>query len=137
MSTIKRTPAVLAMVFCDQVIRDEQTKKITLVGCFTTILANAFPATHRNLGLYVALTDGEGDYTGHLRFTLEETGQELMTAEGKFRLADPLQIAELNFTIPALPLPQPGKYRLEFLCDGEPLMSRVFVADIAKPAPGA
>jgi len=122
------------MVLCDQVIRDEMTKKITLVGCFTTILANAFPATHRGLGLYVALTDGEGDYTGNLRFTLEATGQELMSAEGKFHLANPLQVAELNFGIPALPLPQAGKYRLEFLCDGEPLMSRVFVADLAKPA---
>ena len=124
----ERMPEVLAMILCDQVIRDVGTGKVTVVGSFSSVTADAFPTYHPHMAVYVALTDGEGDYAGRLRFVHAETEEELMHTDGAFALSDPLQVAELQFNIPALPLPHAGKYRMDFFCDGQLLKSRWFQA---------
>jgi len=135
MTKQKPPPQVLAMILCDQVIRDANTGKSTIVGSFSAISAEKFPAMHRPLAIYIALTDGNGRYSGSLRFVVAETEQELMSANGEFVLNDPLQVAELHFVIPALPLPKEGKYRMDFVCDGEVLKSRWFLANLHKQGP--
>lgn len=126
----KRRPIVMAMILCDQVIRDAKTGKTTIVGGFSRVNAQAYPCTHRNSGIYVALTEGGGDYEGCLRLSFAETDEPIMEAKGDFHLPGPLAVAELHFEIRALPLPKPGQYRMEFIVDGEPLMARRFLATV-------
>ena len=125
----RRQPEVLAMIVCDQVIRDQITGKMSVIGSFSEIKAGEFPATHNNLAVYVALTEGEGDYEGCLQFTFAETEETLLSIAGRIQLRQPLDVAELHFFIAALPLPRAGKYRFDFLCDGELLKSRWFLAN--------
>jgi hypothetical protein len=121
-------PEVLAMILCDQVIRDQMTGKVSIIGSFSKINAEKFPAVHPRMAVYIALTDGEGDYQGALRFVFDETGHELFRGDFPVRLPNPLGVAEIHFAMPAISLPKPGKYHLDLLCDGELLKSRWFLA---------
>ena len=56
----KPVPDVLAMLVCDQIITDRLTGKQSLIGMFSKVHAVAFPATHPQLCVFVALTDGHG-----------------------------------------------------------------------------
>ena len=129
----KPPPKALAMILCDQVMRDEETKKSALIGCFNEIIAPSYPALHHNFAVYVALTEGHGQYVGALRFSLQETDEELMQAEGRFRLDDPLTVMELVIRIRAVSLPKPGKYRMDFHCNGEFIIGRSIVAKEQAP----
>jgi len=134
--TQRRQPEVLAMILCDQVIRDQITGKMSVIGSFSAINAVEFPTVHRNMAVYVALTEGEGEYDGSLRFGLEETGEVLLNINGKVRMRQPLDVAEWHFHIAALPLPRPGKYRFDFFCDDVLLKSRWFLAQHAPKPEG-
>jgi hypothetical protein len=123
------------MVVCDQVIRDQHTNKVSIIGSFNQIACRDFPAAHNNCAIYVALTEGQGDYNAELRFSFAATNAPVLVARGSFRLDEPLQVAELNFAIRVLPLPQPGEYTMEFFADGERLIGRRFVADQAGKEP--
>mgnify|MGYP000371374738 CR=1 FL=1 len=136
MAAEKRKPELLAIILCDQVIKDLHTQKVTIVGSFSRIFARKFPAMHNHCAIYVALTDGQGTYEGEFRFVFAETDETVFAAKGEFKLDDPLQVAELNFTIAALPLPRPGTYRIEFYADGERLGGRRFVAEPAQKEVG-
>lgn len=124
------------MILCDQVIRDQITGKMSIIGSFSEIKAGEFPATHKSMAVYVALTEGEGDYEGCLRFSFADTEETLLSIAGRIQLRQPLDVAELHFFIAALPLPQPGKYRFDFLCDDVLLKSRWFLAEPAPPEAG-
>ena len=50
-------PVVTSIIVCDNIYRDGATKKCVLSGTFTKIMSMNFPASHGNLGIYVALTD--------------------------------------------------------------------------------
>ena len=126
--TERRKPIVLAMILCDQIIVEKGTEKPNLIGVFSVIFAKKFPAAHQKAAIYVALTEGQGDYTGRLRLVFAETEQELFRAEGPISLPNPLAVCELRFAVPVIPLPREGKYRLDFLCDDELCGSRRFVA---------
>ncbi|HUT34311.1 MAG TPA: hypothetical protein VNE39_12570 [Planctomycetota bacterium] len=123
-----RKPEVLALVLCDQIIRDEQSHKPYLLGVFSVIYAGKFPALHRNSAMYLAITNGRGKYQTQLRLVFAETEEELMVAEGQIDFRDPLQVFEVSFQLPPLPLPTPGKYRFDLLCDGMLCGSRSVVA---------
>ena len=125
------------MILCDQVIRDMSSKKVTIVGTFTNILAPSFPAVHPRLAVYLALTEGMGTYNGEMQFKSAETDEVLMKAGGPFVLDDPLQILELHIEVPGLRLPEPGKYRMEFFCDGQFLRGRWFVASVLEEGAGS
>jgi len=136
MAAEKRKPELLAIILCDQVIKDLHTQKVTIVGSFSRIFARKFPVVHSNCAIYVALTDGQGTYEGDFRFVFAETDEIVFGAKGEFKLDDPLQVAELNFTIQALPLPRPGMYHINFYADGEYLRGRRFVAELVEKEAG-
>ena len=120
-------PIVMSINVCDEIIRDEISKKISLIGLFSQIQTATFPAHHPSLHVYVSLTDGHGNYAGELRFVSEEDNSIIASMKGKVPFQNPLQTVELNFAINNLKFEKPGKYRVEFFCDDEPVGSRQFI----------
>jgi len=125
-----RRPEVLALVLCDRIHRDGLSGKPYLLGVFSIIYSKEFPALHRGVDVYLAITNGRGRYKTQLRFMFAETEEELMVAEGEMEFADPLQVWEIGFSLPPLPLPKAGKYRFDLLCDGMLCGSRSVVAQL-------
>jgi hypothetical protein len=114
---------------CDLIIRDETTKKVSLIGLFNIINAAVFPAIHPILHVYAALTNGHGKYKANISFVRYENEKELMVAnlEGELSFANPLQIVEINLCFQCLRFDCPGEYVVKILCDNEEVGSRKFI----------
>lgn len=68
-------PYALALVVCDAIWRDPSTGKRTILGCFSAILADEFPATHPGMAVYAAITDGHGTVPIALRLVDADEAQ--------------------------------------------------------------
>jgi hypothetical protein len=125
------------MLLCDYLIRDAETQNKSLIGIFNRILAQKYPVRHDRMHVFVALIDGHGNYEARLRIRAS-SGKVIFTSGGALQMMDPLAVAELNFQLRGLLIPEPGRYFVEFLCDGEILMDRTFDAALmeSKPEPG-
>jgi hypothetical protein len=77
-------PDVLAMLVCDQIITDRLTGKQSLIGMFSRIHAMGFPATHPQLCVFVALTDGHGKTDLSIR-VVDSNEARAAIVEGKGR----------------------------------------------------
>jgi len=55
-------PAIRAILVCDLLIRDERTRKVSLIGITEQIDAQQFPWTLHSLFVWATITDGQGDY---------------------------------------------------------------------------
>src|SRR5262245_18811556 len=107
-------PVVLAMVICDAIYQDPATQKCSLLGTFSTINVRKFPATHRQMAVHVAMTDGYG--VTRIKLTLAHTDEKkdpLFAQEGTIDFKDPRVVAELNFVINNLTFNEAGEYRLQ------------------------
>jgi len=124
----KPPPEVLAINICDQVIRDELTKKVSLIGLFSVIRANGFPCTHPLMHIYVALTGGHGKHEMEVRLIRQKDQQPVIVMRGPIQFTNPLQVAELNFECRNVVFQAPGRYVVEVYCDNSrvPIGTRKF-----------
>lgn len=120
-------PIVLSINICDTIIRDELTKKVSLIGLFNAIKASTFPSTHPSFHLYVALTNGHGKYKTSMRIVSVDNNEVLINIDGDLDVLDPLQAVEINICLQGLRFKGPGKYSLQVLCNGELIGSRDFM----------
>lgn len=123
----KPKPIVLSVIVCDAIIRDEQTKKVSLIGLFNIIGATIFPCVHREMHVYIALTNGHGKYKAEIRFLNLESGEKIAGMEGQLDFVSPLQVVEVNLRWQNLKISKPGDYEVEVLCDGVRTGARKFV----------
>ena len=123
----KPLPSVMSVNICDMIIRDELTKKVSLIGLFNTIRANSFPFRHPQLHIHITLTNGHGSYQAEVRFTNAELGKPIAGMRGELVFKSPLQIVEMNLFWQRLNFEKPGDYIVEILCDGELIGTRKFI----------
>lgn len=137
--TLARTPYTLAMVVCEAAYRDMATLKTTLLGIFTTIGSQVFPAMLSQVCVYLAVTDGLGSVPITLKVVdVDETEQPLFEQTVNFDFPDPLVVLETIFQIQNLPFPAPGEYRVQLFAANEPLMERrLIMVGPATPPPTA
>jgi hypothetical protein len=119
-------PLLLAILVCDEIIRDERSRKETLVGLFNTIHARAFPCVHSHLNVFVSLTNGHGVAPAELRLVARDTGQTLASLHGSVEFPTPLAVVHMNFEINNVTFPKAGRYSFDFFCRDELLASRPF-----------
>ena len=123
----KPTPSVLSINVCDAIIRDELSKKVSLIGLFSIIRANSFPCTHLSMHVYIALTNGHGKYKTEVRFVSLEESKPIIGMIGELNFQNPLQVIEMNLCWQRLNFEKPGDYEVEVLCDGDRVGARKFV----------
>ena len=126
-NTQKPTPSVVSINVCDSIIRDELTKKVSLIGLFNTIRANNFPCKHPQLHVYIALTNGHGKYKAEVRFTNAEQSKPIAGMRGEMDFKSPLQVVEINLCWQRLNFPKAGEYIVEILCDGTLIGTRKII----------
>ena len=123
----------LAIIICDDVFRDERTKKLIIVGTFHNINAREFPYRHPKMKILFTLTNGRGPYQVNLSIRDAETDDPLFAITGNAKFDNPLQIVDLDIEIHALTIPKPGKYWVQLEVDGEVLAQRPFVVSAVQP----
>jgi len=133
----KPAPVVLAMVLCDAIYQDPATQKCTLLGTFSTINVRKFPATHRQLAVHVAMTDGYGQTRIKLMLAHADDNKDpLFSQEGTIEFTNPRVVAELNFVIANLVFHEPGEYRLQVYGDDQLIAERrLYVTDVSRQQP--
>jgi hypothetical protein len=119
--TVERpNPDVLAMLVCDQIITDRLTGKQSLIGMFTTIHAPRFPATHPQLCVFVALTEGYGETELTIRLVdANDARPPIVEGRGTVDFKNPRAIANLALQFHGLTFPEPGEYRVQLWSKGE------------------
>ena len=131
------TPLLLAILVCDEVIRDERTHKETLVGLFNTIHATSFPCVHSHLNVFISLTNGHGTAPSELRLVRRDTGQALSGFKGSVKFPSPLAVVNVNFDMANAAFPVAGSYSFDFYCHDTLVGSRPFEVVQQRPVPGA
>jgi len=119
-------PVLLAILVCDTIIRDEATKKLSLIGLFNRISAAKFPCRHPEMHVFVSLTDGHGTCPAELRLIHRATEQALASLQGMMTFPDPRSVVEMSFPFRGAQFPEPGEYSFDFYTSGELLGSRPF-----------
>ena len=135
--TDKPPPVVLAIVICDLIIRDELTKKLTMVGVFSTVYGLKLPVVlGGGMSVYAALTDGRGEYRNRIVVKHLESDTIVFQAEGPLAFQNPHQVVELNMKLPQVSFPHWGRYEISLLSEGNLLGGRTFTVQQAKQPPG-
>jgi hypothetical protein len=124
-------PIALAMVICDAVLRDESTKKPTLVGLFNQITAANLPAIHDRLHVFLSLTNGRGELPCLLQCKDQDEGV-VCEVGGSIRFGNPLEVADVDIEMRGVVFEKEGLYVFEFSCDGQFLTRRRFLVSKEK-----
>lgn len=128
-------PYCLAMVLCDAVHRDTTTGKFTILGTFSTLGAQEFPAKVQ-FSVYYSVTDGLGPTNLRLRLIEAKCGitsecghDEAVAFElaTEFDFENPLLVIEATVSVIAI-IPKEGLYHCELWAGDELLMSRRLLA---------
>lgn len=127
-------PYCLAMVLCDNVHRDKTTGKFTILGTFSTLGSNEYPAKGQFF-IYFAVTDGIGRTQLKIRLVDaelgispdQESGVTVFEIESEVDFHSPLIVFESAIGVEAI-LPKEGLYHCELVAGTETLMSRRLLA---------
>jgi hypothetical protein len=122
----KPEPVVLSINICDTIIRDERTKKVSLIGLFSAIHAPVFPAMHPTMCVYIALTNGHGKCKLNIQFNRAEDNHIIAGMEGEIEFVNPLQVVELNLEMQGLKFEKAGEHLVEVLCGSNLIGTRKF-----------
>lgn len=107
-------PDVLALLVCDQIITDRLTGKQSLIGMFSQVRAMRFPASHPQLCVFVALTEGYGKTELTLRIVdANDERPPIVEGKGHVDFKNPRTIANLALQFHGLTFPSPGEYRVQ------------------------
>lgn len=112
-------PNLQFSVLCDDV-RREENGKFMLIGLFEAINAKKFPATHGSMFIANRWCKGEGRFTQKIRIVnTKDKSIVFQTDEQAFELPDIDRHHTLVSRFNNIVFPNPGKYWVEVLLDGE------------------
>lgn len=104
---------LVALVVCDEFIKDRATSKSSYIGLFNFIAAAKVPTTHHSLYVIVTVTDGHGEAPLELRLLQDGRDTPLLSLGGTVRVPKPSDSVELVFNLRRLTFPDYGSYRFE------------------------
>jgi len=137
MAVQQPTPDVIALLVCDQIITDRLTGKQSLIGMFSKVHAVGFPATHPQLAVFVALTDGHGRTELTIRIVdSNDARPPIVEGRGGVDFKNPRAIANLALQFHGLTFPAPGEYSVQLWSGSELLReARLELVQIPPPRP--
>lgn len=121
----------ISIIICDDVYRDETTKKLIIVGTFNSIHARELPCRHPRMTVLFTLTNGRGDYDLSLSVESAEDREPIVEIKGPFHSDDPLGIIDVNVQLVGIGFQLEGKYWIVLRADGEIIGQRPFGVNVA------
>ena len=124
-------PIALALFVCDYVIVEERTKKISLIGNFTGIGVDHFPAAVPPISIFAVLTEGIGDATIEIVVARLDTAEDLFVYRSSLHFPEKLVEVPFHVRLKQCSLPSAGIYQFTLLVDGEWIAQRRIRAHLA------
>lgn len=123
----------LSIIICDEIYRDEDTKKLVIIGTFNRILASSLPCKHPRFTVLFTITNAKGNYDLRVSVEHERTGNIVLEVGGPLKVENPLDIKDLNLVMRDLIFLEEGKYWVTIKADGAIIQQRpFFVSLVAK-----
>lgn len=123
MSVESELPVPLSLEICDFVWTDPLTLKTSLLGCFDSITARAFPTMHPSLTVRVVLTDGKPPYD--VTFAVVTDEEEVIASHlMPTTLGSPLAVQQMRVEFLGLTFPKQGQYFIRVTVHGEIVAER-------------
>jgi len=123
-------PECLSIIICDDIYRDEATKKLILVGTFNQIGVPSLPCMHPRMSVMFTLTNARGRQDLALSIEHEETGEQVIEMSGPFEMDDPLAILDINVVLQNLRFLRPGKHWVVLKAQGAIVCQRPFFIQV-------
>jgi hypothetical protein len=109
-------PVCVAMLLADAITTDPVSKKLTVHGVFSQVVAAQIPVSVA-LSLYAELTDGHGSYEMAVRFVDLRDDDVIFQAKQPLSFDDPRVTAELVLIFDRVTFPRAGDYRVQLWTD--------------------
>jgi hypothetical protein len=106
-------PTARAMSLCDYLIREERTRKVSLIGTFWSIaVVDGFPVRPLPFTVVVLLIDGLGEIELTLEVSREDgiESVELFTHSATVHFTDRFQPVYYSMRLMNIEFPEPGHY---------------------------
>jgi len=111
-------PTPLALMLCEQVIVDQQSRNPSPINIFTGLAVDQFPSDPQRFSVFAALTDSQGEGRLELRAIRLDTGDQFYTQQYPIHFPDRPTVDNVNIRIRTLRFPVPGVYEFLLLVDG-------------------
>jgi hypothetical protein len=112
-------PILLSMMVCDTTIRDIQSKKISLIGCFSGFVTKEVPYIVNNFSLFICLTEGSGAVPLILRIRNLQNNDLIFKHDSVAVFSNSITPTELVFILGGIKFPEYGQYAIELGTDKE------------------
>ena len=121
------SPAVKAILICDQIIHEIGTNKKSLIGIFEDIHAAKFPLRYPKIAVYVNLTDAHGKYVLELRLVDGVEGSQIGSGRTpEVEIKSPLQTCEFALQVQNITFKNAGKYEFQVFANDQLLATKAF-----------
>lgn len=123
-------PVVTTMLFCDNALIEERSRKSSVIGIFERIRASKFPWV-QNCFLFLQITGGRGESQCFVRITEVSTGEIRynLPMQVDFKNPDGVLCFSLGIT---LGVSGPGWCHAEVICNGDVLRrARLQIEDVS------
>jgi hypothetical protein len=113
------TPTALGMQICDGLIVEENTRRVSLINCFSALRSTQFPTGPRPFWVFADLTDGSGPGHANLIVVRAETGEHVFSESKPIRFLNRLQVVQYGWRVTRCSFPAPGRFFITLSVDGE------------------
>lgn len=110
------TPIALGLTICEQVIVEQGTLNVSLIGNFTTFRANQFPYFPRPFCIFASLSGGKGEAEITLTITEIASDEEIQVQTRRLVFPDRFTEVHLLFRLAECEFPSPGAYIVYLTC---------------------
>jgi hypothetical protein len=117
-------PVPISLHFCDLLIVEAVTKKVSMIGSFDALFASDFPAIFPSFRVWTYLSDFTGECIMTLEFLSLDEGDVVYRDDQAWFFTDKLRAHPVFFTVNDACFPAAGTYECRLLVDNEVIMSR-------------
>src|SRR5262245_56557490 len=121
---MSQRPSAINLMLCDQVVFEQGTQKPYLLGVFTGVAVDTFPAAPQRFDIFAALTDGLGKVTITLSVVHLDSNQEFYSQELTVSFPDPLRVVNLRFRVRQLNFDLAGTYLFSLMTGDQEIAAR-------------
>jgi hypothetical protein len=125
----KPPPVCKAILLCEGTTVEAGTGKVSLIGLVRTLAMTEFPGRSERMKLFLQLVDGIGEYSLTVEIHDLAEGRVIARMKGpRISFLSRPATHQLFLTMPALPIPHPGRYDVIVLGNGAEIDRQQFRA---------
>lgn len=131
----KPLPGCKAILLYERTMIEAGTNKVSLVNLIRTLTIEEFPCQSERMRIFLQLVEGIGEYD--LRVEVHDLSEDRVIFRARAPrviFSNRLDVRQLSFLIPALPLQHPGKYDVIVFGNGMEINRQQLNADLSGEA---